>query len=79
MPLLDTLAADVEANTNAAQALEQVLSTVVQELKDLQANSGNTVDPVALKALTDKLEANTAEIVAKTLANTPAAIPTPAT
>lgn len=77
MLLLDTLAADVEANTNAAAGLEQVLDTVVQELKDLQANSGNTIDPAALKAITDKIEANTATIVAKTLANTPAAAQVP--
>lgn len=70
--LLDTLAADVEAETNAATALETVLDTVAQELKDLQARSGNTINPDDLKAITDKIEAKTAEIVQKTLANTPA-------
>jgi hypothetical protein len=72
MGTLDTLAADVEANTSASQGMEQVLQTVNQELKDLQ-NSGNMIDPAALKVITDKIEANTADIVAKTLANTPAA------
>ncbi len=73
MATLDTLTADVTAETNAAQGMKTVLTTVVQELKDLQANSGDTIDPAALKALTDKLEANTADIVAATVANTPAA------
>lgn len=71
MATLDTLTADVQANQDAAAAMEQVLVTVVEELKALQASG--TVDPVALKALTDKLEANTAGIVAATVANTPAA------
>lgn len=73
MALLDTLAADVEANTSATASVVQVVNTIVQELKDLQAASGNSVDPAALKAITDKLEANTAAIAAAVVAGTPAA------
>lgn len=73
MSVLDTLTTDVQANTDAAASVEQVLQTVVQELNALQVNG--SVDPVALKALTDKLEATTAGLAAAVVANTPAATP----
>lgn len=71
MATLDQLTTDVQANTDAAASVETLLTGVVQQLKDLQANG--TVDPAALKALTDKLEATTAGLAAAVVANTPAA------
>lgn len=70
MALLDQLTADVAAQTTVDASIEQLLDNVVAQLKVLQASS--PVDPAALKALTDQIEANNAAIVAKVTANTPA-------
>lgn len=69
---LSTLTADVANETsidNAAIALIQGLAA--------QITAAGT-DPVALKALTDQMEANAAALSAAVAANTPAAPPAPA-
>lgn len=67
MATLDQLTADVAADTNAVNSAITLLTNLAQALKDAGT------DPVALKALTDTLEANTAALSAAVVANTPAA------
>ena len=56
MALLDQLTADVQANKDATASAVTLLNNIVAQLKALQQTS--TVDPAALKALTDQLEQN---------------------
>lgn len=72
MDTLDQLTTDVQADTDAVTAATTLIAGLVQQIKDAGT------DPVALKALTDKLEANTAALSAAVVANTPAAPPAPA-
>lgn len=67
MANLDQLTADVTADTNAVNAATTLLTNLTAEIK------AAGTDPVALKALTDTLEANTASLAAAVAANTPAA------
>lgn len=71
---LDRATASLEKLNNAATAIENVLDMVVAEVK-----STGTDDPKVLAAL-DAIDAKSDEIVAKALANTPAAsqVPSPA-
>jgi hypothetical protein len=71
MALLDQLTADVAAETTLDASVEALLTTLVAEVK------AAGTDPVALKALTDQLEANAAALQAAVTANTPAAPVTP--
>jgi hypothetical protein len=64
---LTQLSTDVAADTDAASAASTLLANLTQAIKDAGT------DPVALKALTDKLEANNAALSAAVAANTPAA------
>lgn len=70
MATLDTLTADLQANTDVTSSVLTLIQTLAQEIKDAGT------DPVALKALTDKLEQNTKSLSDAVAANTPAA-PTP--
>lgn len=71
---LDRATASLEKLNNAATAIEKVLDMVVEEVK-----ATGTDDPKVLAAL-DAIDAKSDEIVAKALANTPAAsqVPPPA-
>ncbi len=64
---LSTITADVAANTDATQSAVTLLTNLKAEL-----DAAGT-DPVALKALSDSLEANTQALAAAVTANTPAA------
>lgn len=64
---LTQLTADVAAETTIDQSVETLLTTLAGEIT---AAGG---DPVALKALTDQMEANAAALGAAVTANTPAA------
>lgn len=66
MALLDTLTADVAALTTVDQSAITLINGLAQQIK----NAGT--DPVALKALTDQIEANTASLSAAVTANTTA-------
>ena len=67
MATLDQLTADVAADTSAVSSAVTLLTNLTASLK------AAGTDPVALKALTDTLEANTAALSAAVVANTPAA------
>lgn len=67
MALLDTLTADVAAETTIDTSVETLLTQLTQAIKDAGT------DPVALKALTDQMEANSAALQAAITANTPSA------
>lgn len=72
MATLDQLTADVAADTSAVNSAVTLINGLAQQIKDAGT------DPVALKALTDQLEANTASLSAAVVANTPAVPPAPA-
>lgn len=67
MATLDQLTTDVAADTDAVNSAVTLINGLAQQIKDAGT------DPVALKALTDKLEANTSALAAAVTANTPAA------
>lgn len=67
MATLDQLTTDVTANTDAVASATALINGLAQQIKDAGT------DPVALKALTDKLEANTQALASAVTANTPAA------
>jgi hypothetical protein len=67
MALLDQLTADVAAETTVDNAVLTLLTTLAAEI------TAAGTDPVALKALTDQMEANAASLQAAVTANTPAA------
>jgi hypothetical protein len=72
MAALDTLTADVTANTSVTNSAIALINNLAAEI------TAAGTDPVALKALTDKLEANSAALAGAVTANTPAAPPAPA-
>ncbi len=65
MAELSTLETDVAANTDVVASAVQLLQNLTQLIKDAGT------DPVKLKALTDKLEANTKGLADAIVANTP--------
>lgn len=67
MALLDQLTADVAAETTVDNAVLALITSLVQQIKDAGT------DPVALKALTDQMEANATALQTAVTANTPAA------
>jgi len=67
---LDTLKAEVARNTD----VEKSAVALLQGLK-AQLDAAGT-DPVALKALSDQLGSNDADLAAAIVANTPVASPT---
>jgi hypothetical protein len=67
MATLDTLTADVTTNTSVEQSAVTLIGNLAAQIK------AAGTDPVALKALTDQLEANDAALAAAVTANTPAA------
>lgn len=70
--------ADIQAKVAAETVVEQSVITLLQSLSaDLKAALAAN-DPVALQAIADGLDANTASLAAAVTANTPAA-PTPPT
>lgn len=69
MNILDTLTADVQANSTVTASVQTLITNLVQQIKDAGT------DPVALKALTDQLEANNAALTAAVTANTGQAVP----
>jgi hypothetical protein len=73
MAILDTLTADVTANTSAVASTVQLVTNIVAQLKALQAQG--TVDPAALSQLTTQLESNNAALAAAVVANTISAPP----
>lgn len=66
---LDRTVASVQKLTDAADGMEQLLTTLAGEIR----NSGT--DAAALTALADKVDAKAAEYAAAVVANTPAAPP----
>jgi len=67
MALLDQLTADVANETTVDASVETLLTNL-----SAQITAAGT-DPVALKALTDQMEANAAALSAAITANTPSA------
>lgn len=78
------LVADVTANADAISALTTIADSLVasnlalaQQIRDLQAATGDTTTQAALDALAIKLEANTASAAAEVeKINTPSVAPT---
>lgn len=68
---IDRLTASVASLTTAEQSSNALLAQLSQLIRD------NANDPAALNALADSIDADTAEITAAVVANTPAA-PAPA-
>ena len=62
---LDKATASLAGLTNAADAIEKVVDTLAEEIR-------NVTDDPAVLAVLDQVDAKSAEIVAKALANTPA-------
>jgi molecular chaperone GrpE (heat shock protein) len=69
MTAMDDLNAAVQRNTDAEASVITLLEGISQQLKDALAAN----DPAAIKAVIDKLDANTAAAAAAVVANTPAA------
>lgn len=67
MALLDVLTADVAAETTAIKSAITLINGLIQQIKDAGT------DPVALKALTDQMEANTSSLSAAVASAPPAA------
>jgi len=73
MPMFDTLAAEVQSEEDATDAMTKVLTTVKADLDAALANSNlNAADKAQFQSISDSLAANTPKVVAATLANTPA-------
>ena len=70
---LDALTAAVEAETTIEQSAITLIGGLAAQIQDLIAKSGNTVDPVALQALVDKMTASQTALAAAVTANTKAA------
>lgn len=66
MATLDQLTLDVAAETTVDASVQTLITTLAAEV------TAAGTDPVALKALTDKMEANAAGLSALVVANTPA-------
>lgn len=66
MATLDTLTADVAALTTVDASAVALINGLAAQIK------AAGTDPVALKALTDQMEAQTATLSAAVTANTPA-------
>jgi hypothetical protein len=64
MALLDQLTADVAAETTVDASVETLLTNLIAEIK------AAGTDPVALKALTDQMEANATALSAAVTAGT---------
>lgn len=78
--LAATLNAKLAAETDAEKAVQTLLGTVSQQVKDLTAQlqqQNPSLDLSALIALGDSIDKNKADAAAAIVANTPAA-PTPA-
>lgn len=69
MAKFDDLNAALTRNTDAQEAVIQMLDTYVQELKDARAAN----DPAAMDAAIARIDANTAKAAAAVVAHTPAA------
>lgn len=69
MGKIDDLNAAVTRNTDAYDAVIQLLTGYVQELKDARAAN----DPAAMDAAIARIDANTAKAAAAVVAHTPAA------
>lgn len=67
MATLDQLTADVAADTSAVNSAITLINGLAAQIK------AAGTDPVALKALTDQLEANTSSLATAVTANTTAA------
>lgn len=70
---LTKITADVEAEVNASVVMENLLTNIAAEIRAAGTNQA------AVDALATKLETNSAQIAAITLANTDVASPAPAT
>ena len=70
---LDALTAAVEAESTVEQSAITLIGGLAAQIQDLIAKSGNTVDPVALQALVDKMTASQTALAAAVTANTKAA------
>jgi hypothetical protein len=67
---LDALTAAVEAESTVEQSAITLIGGLAGQIQDLIAKSGNTVDPVALQALVDKMTASQTALAAAVTANT---------
>ena len=67
---LDALTAAVEAESTVEQSAITLIGGLAAQIQDLIAKSGNTVDPVALQALVDKMTASQTALAAAVTANT---------
>lgn len=70
---LTALQQEVADETAVDKSVETLLDGLTAKIQTLIAQSGNTVDPVALQAIVDGMKANKAGLVAAVTANTPAA------
>lgn len=70
---LTDLTARVSANTSAEASAATLLSSIKTELDTAIAALPTPADKVALQALSDQIGANTANLAAAVVANTPAA------
>src|ERR1043166_3129830 len=69
---LYALTAGVEAESTGEQSAITLIGGLAAQIQDLIAKSGNTVDPVALQALVDKMTASQTALAAAVTANTKA-------
>ena len=69
MTAMDDLNVAVQRNTDAESSVITLLNGISQQLKDALAAN----DPAAVKAVIDRIDANTAAAAAAVVANTPAA------
>ena len=72
---LDALAAAVAADVTVDQSAITLLGGLTAKIDELIATSGNTIDPAALQALVDQINASKDALAAAVVANTVAAPP----
>lgn len=72
---LTALQTAVTNDTTVDGSVETLLTQLTAQISTLIANSGNTVDPVALQAIVTQINANAATLSAAVVANTPVSTP----
>ena len=72
---LTALQTKVTAENTVIDSAVTLLNGLSAEIKTLITASSNTVDPIALQAIVDGIDAKTVALAAAVVANTPAAPP----
>lgn len=72
---ISALTAAVATETTVDQSAVTLLTQLTAQIQTLIAQSGNTVDPAALQAIVNTINANATNLASAVTTNTPAATP----